>query len=100
MSAKDWAFHVDDKLFKPEEISAHILRRLAGDANKTGNYDVKDVVITCPAYFGDLERARTRTAGELAGLNVIAILDEPVAAAINYGLNTDAKGKNIIVYDL
>ncbi|MDR1383566.1 MAG: Hsp70 family protein [Planctomycetaceae bacterium] len=100
MSDKDWTFSVDDKTYKPEEISAHILRRLAGDANKTGEHQVEDVVITCPAYFGDLERQRTRDAGELAGLNVIEILDEPVAAAINYGLNGDAKGKNVIVYDL
>jgi molecular chaperone DnaK (HSP70) len=54
------------------------------------------VVITVPAYFGDLERQRTRTAGELAGLNIVAILDEPVAAAINYGLNIDAKRENVI----
>jgi molecular chaperone DnaK (HSP70) len=100
MSDKDWAFPVDGKSYKPEEISAFILKRLASDANKTGEHEVKNVVITCPAYFGDLERERTRTAGELAGLNVIKILDEPVAAAINYGLNTDSKGKNIIVYDL
>nr|MDR1494401.1 Hsp70 family protein [Planctomycetaceae bacterium] len=101
MSDKDWTFTVDDKSYKPEEISAHILRRLAGDANKTGEHQVEDVVITCPAYFGDLERQRTRDAGKLAGLNVIEILDEPVAAAINYGLNNkDSKGKNVIVYDL
>ncbi len=100
MSDKDWAFPVDGKTYKPEEISAHILRRLAGDAQKTGEHDVQDVVITCPAYFGDLERERTRQAGQLAGLNVIEILDEPVAAAINYGLNEDSKGKNVIVYDL
>jgi len=100
MSSKDWAFVVDDKRYKPEEISAHILRRLVGDAQKTGDHDIKDVIITCPAYFGDLERARTRQAGELAGLNVVEVLDEPVAAAINYGLNEDSKGKNVIVYDL
>jgi len=100
MSSKDWTFAVEDKQYKPEEISAHILRRLVGDAKKTGEHDVKDVVITCPAYFGDLERERTRQAGVLAGLNVVEILDEPVAAAINYGLNEDSKGKNVIVYDL
>lgn len=100
MSDKDWTFEVDGKSYKPEEISALILKRLAGDAEKTGDHKVQDVVITCPAYFGDLERERTRTAGTLAGLNVIEILDEPVAAAINYGLNDDAKGKNVIVYDL
>ena len=100
MSDKDWTFEVGGKSYKPEEISALILKRLAGDAEKTGEHKVEDVVITCPAYFGDLERERTRTAGVLAGLNVIEILDEPVAAAINYGLNDDAKGKNVIVYDL
>ncbi|MDR1290790.1 MAG: Hsp70 family protein [Planctomycetaceae bacterium] len=100
MSDKEWTFPIEGKEYKPEEISAFILRRLAGDAEKTGEHQVKDVVITCPAYFGDLERERTRTAGELAGLNVIEILDEPVAAAINFGLNADSKGKNVIVYDL
>ncbi|MGL6196671.1 MAG: Hsp70 family protein [Thermoguttaceae bacterium] len=100
MSDKDWAFEVDGKSYKPEEISAHILRRLTGDAKKTGDHDVQDVVITCPAYFGDMERERTRLAGKLAGLNVLEILDEPVAAALNYGLNEEAKGKNVIVYDL
>ena len=100
MSDKDWTFEVDGKSYKPEEISAFILKRLASDANKTDEHDVKDVVITVPAYFGDLERERTRAAGRIAGLNVIEILDEPVAAAINYGLNDEAKGKNVIVYDL
>ncbi|MDR1485744.1 MAG: Hsp70 family protein [Planctomycetaceae bacterium] len=100
MSDPNWSFTVHGQEYKPEEISAHILRRLANDAKKTGEHDVQDVVITCPAYFGDLERERTRIAGQLAGLNVIEILDEPVAAAINYGLNEDAKGKNVIVYDL
>ncbi|MDR0706082.1 MAG: Hsp70 family protein [Planctomycetaceae bacterium] len=100
MSDKEWAFPVDDKSYKPEEISSFILRRLASDAKKTGDHEVQDVIITCPAYFGDLERERTRQAGKLAGFNVIEILDEPVAAAINYGLNDDAKGKNVIVYDL
>lgn len=100
MNNKDWTFDLDEKSFRPEEISAYILKRLVNDAEKTGNHSIKDVVITCPAYFGDLERSRTRQAGEIAGLNVIEILDEPVAAAINYGLNEDSKGKNIIVYDL
>ena len=101
MSNPDWTFELDGESFRPELISSLILKRLAGDANKSGNHEVKDVVITCPAYFGDLERSRTRQAGELAGLNVVEILDEPVAAAIYYGLNVpDSKGKNIIVYDL
>ncbi|GHT30481.1 molecular chaperone DnaK [Planctomycetales bacterium] len=97
----NWTFTADGRTYSPEEISAFILKRLAEDAAKTGEHEVKNVVITVPAYFGDKERTRTRIAGELAGLNVIEILDEPVAAALNYGLNTDdVKGKNILVYDL
>ena len=100
MSDKNWTFSVDGENYNPERISSYILGRLAADANKTAGHDVKDVVITCPAYFGDFERQRTRDAGEIAGLNVIAILDEPVAAALFYGLTSDNKGKTIIVYDL
>jgi molecular chaperone DnaK (HSP70) len=101
MSDKDWTFSVDGESYKPEKVSSYILKRLAKDANKiAAGHDVQDVVITCPAYFGDLERQRTRDAGEIAGLNVIAILDEPVAAALYYGLTADNKGKTIIVYDL
>ncbi|MDO5566221.1 MAG: Hsp70 family protein, partial [Planctomycetia bacterium] len=101
MSNPDWTFDIDGESLRPELISSIILKRLAGDATKSGNHEVQDVVITCPAYFGDLERSRTRQAGELAGLNVVEVLDEPVAAAIYYGVNVpDAKGKNIIVYDL
>ncbi|GHT25582.1 molecular chaperone DnaK [Planctomycetales bacterium] len=97
----NWTFTADGRTYSPEEISAFILKRLAEDAAKTGEHEVKNVVITVPAYFGDKERTRTRIAGELAGLNVIEILDEPVAAALNYGLNTDdVRGKNILVYDL
>ncbi|MDR0869924.1 MAG: Hsp70 family protein [Planctomycetaceae bacterium] len=98
--SSNWTYTVDGHSYSPEEISAFILKRLAEDAAKTGNHKVQNVVITVPAYFGDKERARTRTAGELAGLNVIEILDEPVAAALNYSINADVKGKNVLVYDL
>jgi molecular chaperone DnaK (HSP70) len=97
---KDWVFTIDGHSYRPEEISAHILRSVVNDVNKSGEHDVKDVVITCPAFFGDFERERTKTAGELAGLNVRAIIDEPVAAAIYYGLKDNVKGMNILVYDL
>lgn len=100
MNDKNWTFELDGRMYTPEEISAQILKRLVNDAMKSGEHDVRDVVITCPAYFGDLERTRTRQAGQIIGLNVVEILDEPVAAAINYGLNEDSKGKNVIVYDL
>jgi len=100
MSNAAWTFDVDGKSETPITVSAKILRRLASDASKSGKHDVKDVVITVPAYFGDYERDRTRSAGEIAGLNVLAIISEPVAAAIHYGINADSKGQNIIVYDL
>jgi molecular chaperone DnaK (HSP70) len=100
MSDKNWTFTLEGEHYNPEKISSYILGRLAKDANKSAGHDVKDVVITCPAYFGDFERQRTRDAGFVAGLNVIAILDEPVAAALYYGLTADNKGKTIIVYDL
>jgi molecular chaperone DnaK (HSP70) len=101
MSNTTYAFEVFGKQHDPVAISGLILKRLVNDAKEVGGHDVKDVVITCPAYFGELERTRTRQAGESIGLNVIAILDEPVAAALNYGLEkADTKGKNVIVYDL
>jgi len=101
MSNTNYTFEVFGKEYDPVAVSALILKRLVNDAKEVGGHDVKDVVITCPAYFGELERTRTRQAGEAIGLNVIAILDEPVAAALNYGLEKpDTKGKNVIVYDL
>jgi len=101
MSNKTWKFDIDGKEYCPIEISSLILKRLVEDAKKHGGHEVKDVVITCPAYFGELERLRTRQAGEMIGLNVLKILDEPVAAALNYGLEVaNVKGKNVIVYDL
>lgn len=85
----------------PTEISAYILKKIVADANATGLYPepIKDVVITCPAYFGTKERLRTRQAGEIAGLNVLSIINEPTAAAIAYGMKV-ADEKVIMVYDL
>ena len=62
--------------------------------------EVKDVVITCPAYFGMNERQATKNAGELAGLNVLNIINEPTAAAISYGVSVDTKNETVLVYDL
>jgi len=90
----------DGKEFPPEEISSFILKRLADDAKTTGDHDVKDVVITCPAYFGAAERNATANAGKLAGLNVIQILDEPIAAAISYVMERLDQDNTVIVYDL
>ena len=85
--------------YSPEEISSFILRKLAQDASETLGERVKDVVITCPAYFFVKERNATRRAGELAGLNVLQIVNEPTSAAIAYGFNAE-EDKTILVYDL
>ena len=90
------------------EVSAYILKKLVSDANEelkqTGvikdGEEVKDVVITCPAYFGMNERQATKTAGELAGLNVLNIINEPTAAAISYGVSGKEKEETVLVYDL
>ena len=85
----------------PTEISAFILKKIVKDANDAGQFPepIKDVVITCPAYFGTKERLRTKQAGEIAGLNVMAIINEPTAAAIAYGMKVQEE-KIILVYDL
>jgi molecular chaperone DnaK len=85
--------------FDPSEISAFILKKLVNDANEINNVSIKDVVITCPAYFGTKERLQTKQAGIIAGLNVISIINEPTAAAISYGAKLDSK-KTFLVYDL
>jgi molecular chaperone DnaK (HSP70) len=83
----------------PVTVSAYILKKLVQDANEATMQDIKDVVITCPAYFGTKERMQTQQAGEIAGLNVISIINEPTAAAISYGL-TSKEEKVVLVYDL
>ena len=85
----------------PIEISAYILKKIVADANAAGQYPepIKRVVITCPAYFGEKERMRTKQAGEAAGLDVLSIINEPTAAAIAYGQNTKGQ-KTVLVYDL
>ena len=82
------------------EASSYILRKLAGDASKLIDAEVKDVVITCPAYFGTAERTATKNAGEIAGLNVIEIISEPTAAALYYGCAKEQGEKTVLVYDL
>ena len=89
-------YHLD-----PSEISALILKKLVKDANDANGFPepIKDVVITCPAYFGNKERMQTKQAGIIAGLNVLSIINEPTAAAIAYGTKVDER-KTILVYDL
>ncbi|GIH25562.1 molecular chaperone DnaK [Acrocarpospora phusangensis] len=86
--------------YTPEEISAFVLRKLAADARTATGIPVDDVVITVPAYFGAAERDATRKAGRIAGLNVIDIISEPIAAAITYGVLNPGQDARILVYDL
>ena len=94
-----YTFHGQDHT--PESVSALILRELARAARDQTGETVEDVVITVPAYFGVLEREATRKAGQIAGLNVLDVLAEPVAAALNYQALDDSGGvRHIFVYDL
>ena len=90
---------IDGKLYSPEEISSRILRKLVDDAGKYLGEKVKDVVITVPAYFNDAQRQATKDAGQIAGLNVLRIINEPTAAALAYGLDKK-KNETILVFDL
>ncbi len=93
-------FEYQGKHYRPEEISSYILRKLVNDAKQHLNEDITDVVITCPAYFGINEREATRVAGEIAGLTVRQVLNEPTAAAIAYGMMENNDENVILVYDL
>ena len=99
MGEAGWIFTYQDKEYTPEEISSYILRKLAADAEEATGYSVTDVVITCPAYFGPTEREATTLAGKIAGLNIRAIINEPTAAAISYGMHS-AANQVILIYDL
>ena len=100
MGDPNFLFRHDGKSYRPEEISSMVLRKVVGDAQETlGGEPITDVVITCPAYFGTPEREATAQAGRLAGLNVRAILSEPTAAAIAYGLE-QGEDQVVLVYDL
>jgi molecular chaperone DnaK len=92
-------FEVRGKLYAPEEISAMILRKLADDAAKFLGEKVTEAVITVPAYFNDAQRQATRDAGQIAGLEVLRIINEPTAAALAYGLDKSAH-ETVLVFDL
>lgn len=97
---QDWKVNIDDKDYTPQEISARTLMKLKRDAEAYLGAEVTDAVITVPAYFNDAQRQATKDAGQIAGLNVLRIVNEPTAAALAYGLDKGDKEQTILVFDL
>lgn len=99
MGDNDWVFEYEGHSYAPQEISSHILRKVVDDAETNTGHQIKDVVLTVPAYFGVNQKEATKQAGELAGLNVLYVIPEPTAAAISYGMEQE-ENQVIMVYDL
>ncbi len=96
----NWTIDIDGKKYTSQEISARVLQKLKRDAEAYLGETVTDAVITVPAYFNDAQRQATKEAGEIAGLNVLRIINEPTAAALAYGLDKADKEQTILVFDL
>ena len=97
---EDWTVDIDGKKYTPQEISARTLQKLKRDAEAYLGEEVTEAVITVPAYFEDAQRQATKEAGQIAGLNVLRIVNEPTAAALAYGLDKGEKEQTILVFDL
>lgn len=96
----DWSTQIDDKTYSAQEISARVLGKLKRDAEEYLGEPVTDAVVTVPAYFNDAQRQATKDAGQIAGLNVLRIVNEPTAAALAYGLEKGKEDELILVFDL
>src|SRR4051812_31514020 len=95
-----WSVDIDGKKYTPQEISARVLMKLKRDSESYLGEQITDAVITVPAYFNDAQRQATKEAGEIAGLNVLRIVNEPTAAALAYGLDKGSKEQTVLVFDL
>ncbi len=100
MGRKDWTLDIDGKKWTPQEISAQILAKLKRDAESYLGDKVTQAVVTVPAYFDDSQRQATKEAGQIAGLEVLRIINEPTAASLAYGLDKGAQDQTILVFDL
>ncbi|MEV4536775.1 molecular chaperone DnaK [Asanoa sp. NPDC049518] len=96
----NWSIDIDGKKYTSQEISARVLMKLKRDAEAYLGEQITDAVITVPAYFNDAQRQATKEAGEIAGFNVLRIVNEPTAAALAYGLDKGSKEQTILVFDL
>src|SRR5204863_6388003 len=96
----NWTVDIDGKKYTPQEISARVLQKLKRDAESYLGDTVTQAVITVPAYFDDAQRTATKEAGQIAGLEVLRIINEPTAAALAYGLDKGAEDETVLVFDL
>ncbi|GGK95151.1 molecular chaperone DnaK [Mangrovihabitans endophyticus] len=96
----NWSIDIDGKKYTPQEISARVLMKIKRDSEAYLGEPVTDAVITVPAYFNDAQRQATKEAGEIAGFNVLRIVNEPTAAALAYGLDKGSKEQTVLVFDL
>ena len=96
----DWSINIEGKSYTAQEISARVLMKLKRDAEAFLGDTITDAVITVPAYFNDAQRTATKEAGQIAGLNVLRIINEPTAASLAYGLDKETSDHTILVFDL